>query len=258
MFKNILFLTVIGRDDANLRRCHAHTQQVCDNLFDIRSLRAVQIRCTGRRDLFHAHNRVKEHGFTRDRPREVLLTRIPRRREQLTICLCHTVLQASFVKHIRRKLGQCRMHAVLDLQTNRAISNQHQAFKERPCETRLGCRLVHYNGAQLAMITDKHNLLCPHHDRNQSFSFNRLRSFVQQNLTKAKLFQTRITSTHTSTANHICGLENFTFRLISQGTVLLLIAFLEFTNFVSQALQFLKLVSGSERRHDVQTQMIHI
>ena len=50
------------------------------------------------------------------------------------------------------------MHAVLDLETYRPDAQYHEALKERLGQTGTGGLLTHDHGAQLTVITNKHQL----------------------------------------------------------------------------------------------------
>mmetsp|Transcript_34 Transcript_34/g.71 ORF Transcript_34/g.71 Transcript_34/m.71 type:complete len:364 (-) Transcript_34:1105-2196(-) len=149
------------------------------------------------------------------------------------------------------------MHPVLDLETDWAEANQNEALKQTLSEACFRCCLAHDNWTELAVITNKHNLLCSHRKRDQRLSFNGLCCLVNDNLTEPKVFEARVSSTNTSAANDIRSLQDLALCAIAKCPILFLIAFRQFTHFSFEALKFVELLTRCQRCHDVKTEMVH-
>lgn len=122
----------------------------------------VQERSTTGRNLFIAQVLVEKHWCVRHRPGEIdILSQSLRSSD--------TVLQGSFVEHVARKFGETRVHAVLHLESYRTVSENDETFEQGLRETGLGCLLVHDDGSELLMITDKDNLFASHDEGDHAF-----------------------------------------------------------------------------------------
>lgn len=88
---------------------------------------------------------MEEHWCTRLRPREIDILLQPLGRGD-------TVLEGTFVEHIRREFGQAGVHSILYLQTNGPVAEENEPFEERLSEASSGGLLAHDGGSQLGMI----------------------------------------------------------------------------------------------------------
>ena len=68
------------------------------------------------------------------------------------------VLQGPLVKDVGRESGQCRVHAVLDLQPDGPNPQHHQSFKQRLRQAGPGSLLAHDHWAKLAVVADQDQL----------------------------------------------------------------------------------------------------
>lgn len=97
---------------------------------------------TARRNLLVSEVLMKVHRRCRLRPREVDVLAQPLRRGD-------TVLERSFVEHVGGELGEARVHAVLDLETDRTVAEEDETLEEGLVETGAGGFLVHDGRAEL-------------------------------------------------------------------------------------------------------------
>lgn len=88
---------------------------------------------------------MEVHRSTRLRPREidVLLQSFGR---------SHSILQSSFVKHVRGEFGKTGVHAILDLKTDGTIAEENQSFEEGLSQSSASGFLVHDGRSELRMI----------------------------------------------------------------------------------------------------------
>lgn len=56
------------------------------------------------------------------------------------------------------------MHAILHLQADRAVPEDHEAFKEGLGQPRAGGLLVHDDRPELLVVADEDDLLAPQHE----------------------------------------------------------------------------------------------
>ena len=118
-----------------------------------------------------------------------------------------TILQGALVEDVGGEGTECRVHPVLDLQTNWANAKHNQPLKERLRETSSGSLLAHDHRAQLAVIANQDELATAQDDGDHAFWLRGLRALVNQHRAELHLGKARVTSTHSSAANHICGLK---------------------------------------------------
>ncbi|CAK5265135.1 unnamed protein product [Mycena citricolor] len=111
-------LAFVRRHHANLARHDTRFEELGHDLLHIRRLRPVQKRRPAARDFLLAQVLVEEHRRVGNRPREIdVLAQSFGGRD--------AVLQSPFVEHVRRELGQTRMHPILHLQADRSIAEHH-------------------------------------------------------------------------------------------------------------------------------------
>mgnify|MGYP001595410266 CR=1 FL=1 len=88
---------------------------------------------------------MKVHRRAGLRPGEVdVLPKSLRRRD--------SVLERALVEHVRGEFGEAGVHAVLDLEANRTVAEEDEAFEEGLGEAGAGGLLVHDRRAELGVI----------------------------------------------------------------------------------------------------------
>jgi len=61
------------------------------------------------------------------------------------------------------------VHSILDLESDRTISQDDETLEERLGEPRACSFLIHDDGAQLLMVTDEDHLSTPEHQGDHTF-----------------------------------------------------------------------------------------
>lgn len=61
------------------------------------------------------------------------------------------------------------MHSVLDLKSDRPVTQDDEALEEGLSETRPCGLLIHYDGAQLLVVTNEDHLSASEHQGNHAF-----------------------------------------------------------------------------------------
>ena len=106
-------LALIRCDNANFTRLDTSFEKPGDDLLDVRSFGAIEVRCSGSADLFITKIRPEHHRTLSAayRPGEV---------DFAADALGHgdTVLERAFVEHVGGEFGQSGMHAILYLQSD--------------------------------------------------------------------------------------------------------------------------------------------
>lgn len=143
----------------------------------------IQIGGSRASDLFLALSHIEEHGFVRLWPLEVkaLLDAVSWEEQKISCHFrigtistqrifhrteaeetlqtrSHAILQGTLIEDVGWEGTESWMHSVLDLQADWPDPKDHQAFKKRLGQTRLGCLLAHHHGTQLAVVTHKNEL----------------------------------------------------------------------------------------------------
>jgi hypothetical protein len=77
------------------------------------------------------------------------------------------------------------MHTILHLQADGLHARSDETLKQRLHKTRPSGFLAHDHWSQLAVITDKHDLLRSEDDGNETFWFSRLGALVDKYFLKA-------------------------------------------------------------------------
>src|SRR4051812_5062930 len=115
------------------------------------------------------------------------------------------------------------MHTVLNLKSNGRASQDDKTLEQRLVESGSCSFLVHDNGSQLLVITNKHDLLTSEYQWDHALWFGRLGRLVDENSAELHLGETRITSTNARTADDIGCHQDLTFSCASELLELLLI-----------------------------------
>lgn len=88
---------------------------------------------------------MKVHGSHRLRPREIHVLPQPFWRSD-------SILQSSLVEHVGREFGKARMHSVLNLESDRSVPEEDQAFEEGLVQSCFRSFLVHDGWTELRVI----------------------------------------------------------------------------------------------------------
>ena len=99
------------------------------------------------------------------------------------------------------------MHTVLHLQTDWLYAEVHEPFEERLCQTGRSGLLARDDRTELAVVTDEHDLLGPEHDRDQALRLRGLCRLIDDDLTKTKVPEARISRTDTGARDDIGSLQ---------------------------------------------------
>mmetsp|Transcript_9039 Transcript_9039/g.36954 ORF Transcript_9039/g.36954 Transcript_9039/m.36954 type:complete len:402 (-) Transcript_9039:474-1679(-) len=213
-------LPLVRRDHAQLRWVHAAAQKGRDDALDIGGLHTIEIRRATARYFFLAHLRV-EHKRALDRwPREVHLL-------AHTLAGPHAVLQATFVERVGRELGERRVHAVLDLEPDRADAHADAALEERLVEPRARGLLANDDRPELAVITDKHCLLGTRYERDEALRLGGLRVLIDEHVAETEVGQPRVACAHACAAYHISGLQHLALGRFQQRAILFFVLLAE-------------------------------
>ena len=148
------------------------------------------------------------------------------------------------------------MHSILDLEADRADTNQYETLEHTLGQSCLGCGLAHDHGTELTMISNKDYLFGTHSEGNQSLGLDGLCSLIDDNLAETEVFETRVACTDTGAANHVGSLQDLALSLGAESLVLPLITVGQFADLNLEALEFVELVSGSKGCHDMKTEMV--
>jgi hypothetical protein len=107
----------------------------------------IQERGSAGRDLLLSKVLVEEHRRIGHWPREIDILPQPLR-------CSHAILESAFIEHIRGKFGKAGVHAVLHLKSDRTVTKDDEALKERLCETSTSSFLVHNDRTELLKETE--------------------------------------------------------------------------------------------------------
>jgi len=132
----------------------------------------------------------------------------------------NTVLKRSFVERIGREFGQARMHAILNLQSERPNAQEDGTLEQRIRQACFGCAFVDNHRTKLAMIAHQNELLRSKNAWNQRLWLGCLRRFVNEDKLKFAIPQARVCSTGTGATHDFSLVENSHLSLAQQPSEL--------------------------------------
>ena len=129
------------------------------------------------------------------------------------------------------------------LEADGLAAEEDKALKEGLAEALLRRLLAHDDGAQLAVVPDKHELLGAEHHGDQALDLGGLRGLVDQDLPEAEVREAHVPGPDARGADHVGVLEDLALREAPQGVVLLLVGGRELPELVAELHELLELLA---------------
>lgn len=105
------------------------------------------------------------------------------------------------------------MHSVLDLKSDRSDSKTNKSLKQRLVKASLSGFLAHDYRPELAMVSNKNDVLSFLQNRKEGFWLCCLSSFIDKYLLEIEGFEALVESCDTSRTDDFCFLKDFSLRL---------------------------------------------
>ena len=153
------------------------------------------------------------------------------------------VLQRPLVERVAGKLGQARVHAVLNLQSYGLHPEGDESLEHALTEASSRRLLRRHHRSELAVIAHHHHLLRAHDERDEALGFRRLRALVHEHLAEAKVRQPRVAGADGGYAHDVRRGDNLPFDLALQPLVSPFVVAAQLAELVLELLQLLELRS---------------
>lgn len=135
---------------------------------------------------------------------------------QNALLSAQAVLQTTLVEGDRRKGRKVRVHAVLDLQTDRPNTEADEPLEKTLVQAGLLRLLAHDDRAELAMVAYQNNVLGTFQDWNESFRLGGLRCLVNQHLLELVALEAEVERADAGCADDVRRLEDLVLGLALQ------------------------------------------